>query len=88
MGAEIAGAVAAAVVGAALAPKPPKIPDAPPPVQPPQASKAPDMGIIQKQLAGTGQAGGAPGIGQTMLTGPGGVNPGQLTLGKNTLLGG
>lgn len=88
MGEPITTAIAMAAVGAALAPKPPKIPDAPTPPPPPQAAKAPDLGVIQKQLAGAGQAGGAPGIGQTMLTGPGGVNPGQLTLGKNTLLGG
>lgn len=88
MGTEIAGAVVGAAINYAMAQKQPKIPDpiAPPP--PPQASKMPDMGVIQKQMAGAGQGGGAPGIGQTMLTGAGGVNPNQLTLGKNTLLGG
>jgi hypothetical protein len=38
-------------------------------------------------MAGAGQAGGSPGVGQTMLTGAGGVDPNTLALGKNTLLG-
>jgi regulator of protease activity HflC (stomatin/prohibitin superfamily) len=33
------------------------------------------------------QAAGDMGVGSTMLTGPGGVDPNMLTLGKNTLLG-
>jgi len=55
---------------------------------PPQASKVPDASTIQQQLAGTGQAGGTPGVAQTFLTGPGGIDPSLLKLGKNTLLGG
>jgi len=88
MGAEVAGALAGVAINYMLAPKQPKIPDPVAPPPPPQASQMPNMNVIQKQLAGAGQGGGAPGIGQTMLTGPGGVDPNQLTLGKNTLLGG
>jgi hypothetical protein len=53
----------------------------------PQATKAPDANSVSGQLAGTGQAGGAPGIAQTFLTGASGVDPTTLNLGKSTLLG-
>lgn len=46
--------------------------------------KAPDTGA----LLTAAQQMGAGGIGSTMLTGPGGVDPNALSLGKNTLLGG
>jgi hypothetical protein len=63
-----------------------------PPMQaatpPPQASKAPDASTVAAGQAGTGQAGGAPGVAQTFLTGPGGIDPSLLQLGKQTLLGG
>lgn len=42
--------------------------------------KQPDMSSIMKAAQATGGSG-------TMLTGPGGVDPGSLTLGKSTLLG-
>lgn len=38
-------------------------------------------------MTGTGQAGGAPGVAQTLLTGAGGIDPSTIGLGKNTLLG-
>lgn len=85
------GFVAAAVVGAVatsiLAPKQQALPapQAPPPL--PQESKTPDIQGVSDGLKGQGQAGGAPGIAQTMLTGPGGVDPATLTLNKNTLIG-
>lgn len=43
--------------------------------------KAPDMGTIMDRVAGANGGGG------TMLTGSQGVDPNQLQLGKNTLLG-
>lgn len=46
--------------------------------------KSPDVGSI---MAGAEQAAKSGGAG-TMLTGPTGVDPNQLALGKNTLLGG
>lgn len=46
--------------------------------------KKPDIGAL---LAGN-MLGTKGGVGGTMLTGPGGVDPSALTLGKNTLLGG
>lgn len=54
----------------------------------PQAAKAPDADTVAKGMAGAGQAGGSPGVAQTFLTGPGGIDPSLLNLGKNTLLGG
>jgi hypothetical protein len=54
----------------------------------PQASKAPGVKSVQTSQAGSGQAGGSPGVAQTFLTGAAGVDPSTLNLGKNTLLGG
>lgn len=54
----------------------------------PQATKAPDAQGVAGQMAGTGQAGGTPGVAQTFLTGATGVDPDMLKLGKSTLLGG
>jgi hypothetical protein len=53
----------------------------------PQASKAPTVKGVQADTAGAGQAGGAPGVAQTFLTGASGVDPSLLNLGKSTLLG-
>jgi len=38
-------------------------------------------------MAGAGQAGGAPGVAQTLLNGAGGIDPSTLGLGRNILLG-
>lgn len=46
--------------------------------------KAPDVGSL---LAGN-LAGAHGGVGSTMLTGAAGVDPGSLSLGRSTLLGG
>lgn len=54
----------------------------------PQATKSPTSAAVMGQQAGTGQAGGAPGVAQTFLTGAGGVDPNTLNIGKSTLLGG
>jgi hypothetical protein len=54
----------------------------------PQASQAPGARTIQAGQAGAGQAGGAPGVASTFLTGAGGVDPHTLNLGRATLLGG
>ncbi len=43
---------------------------------------------IQADQAGAGQAGAAPGVASTFLTGASGVDPASLNLGKSTLLGG
>lgn len=58
------------------------------PTAPPQASKAPDALTTAQALAGAGQANGTPGVAQTFLTGPGGIDPSLLKLSKTTLLGG
>lgn len=85
----IATAVIGSVVQQAFAPKAPSAPSAPSAPTMPQANKAPDE---QARRASAQAAGAAPGMGggapSTMLTGPGGVAPGALNLGKNTLLGG
>lgn len=46
--------------------------------------QTPDVASILQRAATAGNAG----MSSTMLTGPTGVNPGTLNLGKNTLLGG
>lgn len=82
--------IGAAAAGAAVASaqKNPKIGDPTQPALPPQASKSPTAADTRTGVAGRNQAAGSPGIAQTMLTGPAGVNNSQLTLGRNTLLGG
>jgi hypothetical protein len=66
----------------------PNIPTPPTPAPPPAASVAPDANNTLKSLGGAGQGGGAPGVAQTFLTGPGGVDQSNLLLGKTSLLGG
>ena len=79
-----AGALAGAAVSAA-APKPqmPKIPDPIKPPTPTQASQAPQRATQRLANAATGGLGNS----STFLTGPGGIDPGTLNLGRNTLLG-
>lgn len=75
-------------IGAALGSdhsKPLKPPTPPPPL--PQASQSPDAQAVRTAMSGMGQAGGAPGIAQTFLTGASGIDSSTLTLGKNLLLG-
>lgn len=83
----VSAAAAAFVVGAGLSAwagskNKPNIPQAP------QASQVPDANADLTKNAGTGQSGGSPGVAQTFLTGPGGIDPSLLNLGKATLLGG
>lgn len=84
----VAGSAATAVVSSALAPKPQAMPtpQAPPPL--PQASQGSSVQGLSNSLQGQGQAGGAPGVASTMLTGSGGVDPSTLALNKSTLVGG
>ena len=83
-------AAGAAVYGAAAAGKAqaPNIPPPQAPIAPPQAAKVADANTYIGAQAGTGQAGGAPGVAQTFLTGPGGVDNSSLKLGGTSLLGG
>jgi hypothetical protein len=91
MGVEIALAAMAGMVGGQLLggrqQSQPQTQAATPPPQT-QDAKAPDQATVRANNMGTGQAGGSPGVAQTMLTGPGGIDPKLLKLGKNTLLGG
>lgn len=57
------------------------------PTQMPNGPESQGANAAQAMMAGTGQAGGAPGVAQTLLTGAGGVDPSTIGLGKNTLLG-
>lgn len=83
----IVAAIVGGVVAAKMAPDMPEMPAPGEPQKPPQASKAPDAGSLRRQ--NTGGAGGMTGTSSgTMLTGPGGVSTGALSLGRNTLLGG
>lgn len=80
-------AAAAFVVGAGVAAyagskNKPKIPAAP------QSAQVPDANADITKNTGAGQAGGDSGVAQTFLTGPGGIDPSLLNLGKATLLGG
>lgn len=84
----IGTAVVGLAASAAMAPKAPNMPapgDATPAPQS-QAAKMPDQSAVRRQGAGGG-TGAAPAAASTMLTGPGGVAPGALSLGKSTLLG-
>jgi len=86
------GAAAGLAATKILAPKKPDIPAAPPaPVAPPapQAAKTPDPAALRKKNIAAEGAGSVPGAGggATLLTGPSGVSPDMLNLGKATLLG-
>lgn len=86
----VVGGLASGLVGGLLggSQKQADIPAPPKPEAPPQASASPDVQGVRAGQAGQGQAGGAPGVAQTFLTGAGGVDPSQLKLDKTTLLGG
>jgi hypothetical protein len=58
----------------------------PAPEKPPQATKTPDRKAVGSANAAMA-AGPMAGNASTFLTGSGGVDPGALNLGKNTLLG-
>jgi hypothetical protein len=58
-----------------------------PATQVPNGPESQGASAAQAMMAGTGQAGGAPGVAQTLLTGTGGIDPSTLGLGRNTLLG-
>lgn len=68
-------------------PSAPPMPAMPEPQKPKQVSKAPSADTFRNRNA-TAQAGGmSAGPGSTFLTGPGGVDPATLQLGRKTLLG-
>ncbi len=70
----------------ALAPKVPETPPVQAPEAPPQsqAAQMPDQQLVRKRLQAAMLGAGPL---STMLTGPRGVAPGTLNLGKSTLLG-
>ncbi len=65
----------------------PQMPNLPPPPPPPQLAQMPNVAGLYGGMAGTGQAGGQKGPGQTFLTGASGIDPNSLKLNKPTLLG-
>jgi hypothetical protein len=82
----IGAAASAASAIKSLTTKAPKAPTIQPLTaadKPPAAAKTPDRPMISKANA----AAGAGGPSSTFLTGPSGVDPSTLNLGKNTLLG-
>lgn len=87
----VMGIIGGAALGAGLGgmQKAPSIPAPQAPVAPPaaQAAQVPDAQSFLSKNSGTGQAGGAPGIAQTFLTGAGGIDPSKLDLNRKTLLG-
>lgn len=64
----------------------PTIPAPEPAKPPPQEAKAPDYQAVKKRVEGAVKGPGV-GVGSTMLTGPAGIDPGLLNLGKTKLLG-
>ena len=80
-------AVVGGIAGAAMN-KPPKLPPPTPPPPPPQEAKSPTAVDFRTGVMGSGNSGGSPGASSTLLTGPNGVDPAELKLGKSTLLGG
>ncbi|HAV74716.1 MAG: hypothetical protein CMN89_08180 [Sutterellaceae bacterium] len=66
-------------------PKPPQLPE-PEKIQQAQQAKRPNDQRTGPR-AGTTQQGGMPSPQSTLLTGPGGVDPSMLQLGRSTLLG-
>lgn len=80
--------IGAALVGSQMM-QAPSIPAPATPAAAPQsqASQSPDTQAVRAGQSSTGQAGGAPGVAQTFLTGAGGIDPDTLKLGKSTLLG-
>lgn len=91
MGIETALLIGAGLAGgmaiSGMMPKPPKI-DIPKPEKPPQASKTPDRsGVVQANAGAALPGGSLAGNSGTFLTGPSGIDPSALNLGKNTLLG-
>lgn len=81
------GLSAASLAKSALAGAP-KLAAPAPVTQLPNGPESQGGSAAQAAMAGTGQAGGAPGVAQTLLTGAGGIDPSTIGLGKNTLLGG
>lgn len=69
---------------ALFSPAQPSITPPPPPEPPKQTEKAPDAAGVRAKNKNAM----ASGMSSTMLTGPGGIDPTSLSIGKNTLLGG
>ena len=77
----VAAASYAASSSASGNPKAPKI-------APPTQTGVAQTSAYKAGMMNTGQSGGAAGVSQTFLTGPSGVDPSMLNIGRNTLLGG
>jgi hypothetical protein len=82
------GAAGAGLVGGQLLQPKIKMPAIPTPEKPPQATKAPNRtAILTPNAAGSRPGGAFSGNSGTFLTGPSGIDPATLNLGRNTLLG-
>lgn len=88
----VGAGLAAKQAAKALTPKMPDIkvpkPEAPPAESKSQAAKQPDRAAaVAANIAAAGPGGALSGNSATFLTGPSGVDPSTLNLGKNKLLG-
>lgn len=77
------------VLSQALKPSMPKTPDIPAvkPVPEAQADKAPTYDALKANRTNTARGSGFSTADSTLLTGPAGVDPNALNLGKSVLLG-
>jgi hypothetical protein len=80
------GLSAASLAKSAMTPTP-SVGTVAPATQVPNGPESQGGSAAQAMMAGSGQAGGASGVAQTLLTGTGGIDPSMLGLGKNILLG-
>lgn len=65
----------------------PQMPQAAAPQKPPQMPKTPEIAPMKRQNAMGALTGPFAGAASTFLTGPKGIDPATLSLGKSTLLG-
>jgi hypothetical protein len=86
IGAAIGGALGGMFLSSAMSPSM-DMPKPPAPAKPPQAAKTPEVATMRRQNAVGAAAGPSAGPSSTFLTGPTGINPALLSLGKSTLLG-
>jgi len=86
IGTAVAGSFASSLIGGWFAPDTPT-PPTPTDVPKPQYASTPDAQATRASMNNSGGAGGSPTAGGSLLTGASGVDPKDLKLGKNQLLG-
>ena len=86
LGATALGALGVGALAKQVMPKAPQAPAVAPPEKPPQPTANPVRNAVAA-VGNTQMGGPAVGNAGTFLSGPAGVDPKTLTLGRNTLLG-